>query len=386
MPRSASVTPRSEQTNWLALVAIAAGFAVAGFALRFLAFRFAIPDADPAAFLTTYCRWDCEWYVRLAEVGYDSFPTPKMLNAGNWAFFPLYPMLIGVLQSVTGIPTLIVAAVVGTLASMGAALVAWPLLGRNLRAYILFAAFVLCGPFSFYFTTFFTETLFLLLTLAVFAALQARRFLLAGLLAGALSATRIVGVFIVFAILWEVWVEHRRAGGTWRDFLPATLKRPDLVLTFALAPLGLFAYMLFLHLKIGDALAFQHVQRAWARPSGLPPVFIWNGLTNFPAEGFWPTPPQRLAFAAIVGYVLVAGLLLTRRIGMGVYAGISLTLPLFAGLASMTRFVAGMAPVSVLVADLLGRTRVSFVIGLVLILLGAWFGALGWLDWDLALV
>lgn len=385
---SASVSPASPSlpVRWVVLVAIAAGFALAGFALRYAAFRLAIPDADPGAFLTTFCRWDCEWYVRLAENGYDGFPTPKLLNAGNWAFFPAYPMFIGVLQGVTGVPTLIVAAVAGTLLTMAAPLVAWPLLGRNLRAYTLLCAFLLCGPFSFYFTTFFTETLFFLLTLAVFAALQARRFVLAGLLAAALSATRIVGVFIVFAILWEVWVEHRRAGGTWRTFIPATLKRPDLVLTFALAPLGLFAYMLFLHLHIGDALAFQHVQRAWGRPSGVPPVFIWNGLMNFPAEGIWPTPPQRLAFAALVGYALVLGLFFTRRVGMGLYAGIALTLPLFAGLASMTRFVAGMAPLSLLVADLLARRRWSFGLGLVFILLGAWFGALGWLDWDLALV
>lgn len=386
MPATQPASRRPAPASWALLVAIAAGFALAGFALRYLAFRLALPDADPGAFLTTYCRWDCEWYVRLAENGYDPFPTPKLLNAGNWAFFPLYPMLIGALQTATGIPTLIVAATVGTLLTMASALVAWPLLGRNLRAYVLFAAFLLCGPVSFYFTTFFTETLFLLLTLAVFAALGARRFLLAGLLAAALSATRIVGVFIVFAILWEVWAEHRRSGGTWRSFIPATLGRPDLVLTFALAPLGLFAYMLFLHLHIGDALAFQHVQRAWARPSGLPPVFIWNGLANLPAEGLWPTPSQRLAGAALAGYALVVALFLTRRTSMGIYAGISLTLPLFAGLASMTRFVTGMGPLSLVVADLMGRTRARFLLGLGLILLGAWFGALGWLDWDLALV
>src|SRR5690606_10871915 len=120
----------------------------------------------PAGFFKVMCRWDCEWYVRLAESGYDPFPTPRMINAGNWAFFPLYPMTIGVLRHLTGLPTLELSAAVSVLISMRTALVAWPLLGRSLRAFTLFAAFILAGPFSFYFTTFFTETLFIFLNVA----------------------------------------------------------------------------------------------------------------------------------------------------------------------------------------------------------------------------
>jgi hypothetical protein len=372
--------------GWLVRLAIVAALAALGLLARFLTYRLAMPDAAPADFFKVMCRWDCEWYVRLAENGYDPFPTPRMINAANWAFFPLYPVSVGLLRHLTGLPTLQLSAAVSILFSMGTAMLAWPMLGRSLRAFTLFAAFVLAGPFSFYFTTFFTETLFLFLTVAVFVALKRRRWLLTAVLAAGLSATRIVGVFIVFAILWEVWVEHRERGGTWRDFIPATLARPELVLTFAIAPLGLFAYMAFLHLHIGDALAFQHVQRAWGRPFGLPPVFIWNGLTNLPGEGWWPTASQFLAAASVAGYVLIVGLVLTGRIGMAIYAFIALTLPLFAGLASMVRFVAGMAPMSLLLADLLGRTRIGFVLGMLLVLVGGWYGTFGWLDWNLALV
>ena len=67
---------------------------------------------------------------------------------------------------------------------------------------------------------------------------------------------------------------------------------------------GLFAYMAYLHFHIGDALAFSHVQRAWARPTGLPPVFVWNALTSFPKVGWVPTPSQQLAVAVLTGYAL----------------------------------------------------------------------------------
>lgn len=379
--RRGAILPRS-----VTLVLIAAGLAAAGLALRYLAFRHGLPDRDPADFLQTLCRWDCEWYVRLARDGYDPFPTPAMINAGNWAFFPLYPMLVAVFGALTGLPTIVVASSLSILLGMATALVAYPLLGRSLRAYTLFATFLLAGPFSFYFTTFFTEILFIFLTVAVFAALQDRRFLLAGILAGLLSATRIVGVFIVFAILWEVWVAHRERGGTWRDFIPATLARPELVLTFAVAPLGLFAYMAYLHVHLGDALAFQHVQRAWGRPFGLPPVFLWNALTSFPQQGWTPTASQWLGLAATAGYALSLGLILARRYGMAIYALIALTLPLFAGMASMIRFVAGLAPMSLLLADLAGRRAWSFVAGMVILLGGAWWTTLAWLDWSIALV
>ena len=365
-----------------ALILIPLAAAVVGLVIRYLAYAATVDGATFANFADGLCRWDCQWYVRLAEVGYDGFPTPKLLNGGNWAFFPLYPLLVGLLIKLTALPTMVVATATSIALSVGATRIAWPLLGRSLPAYTLFSVFLLAGPFSIYFTTFYTEVLFLFLTVCVFAALKRRRFLLAGLFAAGLSATRIVGVFIVFAILVEVWLDHRERGGSWRDFIPAVLRRPDLLLGFALAPFGLFAYMAFLHLHMGDALAFQHVQRAWGRPFGLPPVFVWNA----PKAGWLPTPSQLLGVTTVLAYVLCAVLIVRKRFAMATYSLIALTLPLFAGMASMLRFVSGLAPMPLLLCELLGRNRIVFAIALLLMLAGAWFGTVGWLTEYLALV
>lgn len=368
------------------LVLIPLVAAALGLAIRYLAYAATVDGATLASFADGLCRWDCPWYVHLAEVGYDGFPTPNLINGGNWAFFPLYPLLVGALIKLTALPTMLVATATSIALSVGAVRLAWPLLSRNLYAYTLFAVFLLAGPFSIYFTTFYTEVLFLFLTVCVFAALRKRQFLLAGLLAAGLSATRIVGVFIVFAMLVEVWLAHRERGGTWRDFVPAVFRRPDILLGFALAPLGLFAYMAFLYFRMGDALAFQHVQRAWGRPFGLPPVFVWNALLQGPKEGWLPTPSQILGVTTIVGYLLSILLLVKRRFAMATYALVALTLPLFAGMASMLRFVSGLAPVPLLLCELLARNRVVFAIALLLLLVGAWFGTVGWLTEYLALV
>jgi len=368
------------------LVLIPLALAIAGLAIRYLAFAATVPDASMASFAQGMCRWDCAWYVKLSQTGYDPFPVPTMINAGNWAFFPLYPILVAIVRTLTGLETIVAATGLSILLCIASARVAWPLLGKDLRAYTLFSAFLLAGPFSIWLTTFYTEVLFLFLTLCVFAALRNRQFLLAGLLAALLSATRIVGVFIVFAILIEIWQAHRANGGSWRDFVPAVLKRPEQLLALFIAPLGLFAYMAYLHFHIGDALAFSHVQRAWSRPSGNPVVFVWNALTSFPRQGWAPTPSQQLGVAVLVGYALSIVLLVRKRYGMAVYSLICLTLPLFAGMASVLRFTAALAPMPLMLTELLASRRWLFAVALLGLLAAGYLTTIGWLTGYLSLV
>lgn len=86
-------------------------------------------------------------FVRLAEEGYDPFPVPTMIEIpSNWAFFPLYPMLIAGLRTATGLPKPCSSPATSLLLSVAAVRVAWPLMGKRMPAYILVSAFVLAGP------------------------------------------------------------------------------------------------------------------------------------------------------------------------------------------------------------------------------------------------
>lgn len=368
------------------LVAIPAIMTIVGLLLRYAGYAATVPDASLAAFADGLCRWDCEWYVRLAESGYDPFPVPRMIMAGNWAFFPAYPMFIGLLRLITGLETTLVATITSIMLANAAVMLAWPLLERNLRAYTLYATFILAGPASLYFTTFYTEVLFVLLTTAVFVALRRGNYLAAGLIGALLSATRIVGVFIVFAIVIQALVDHRKSGGTWLGFVPAALKRPDLVLAVFVAPLGLFAYMAFLHFHIGDALAFQHVQVAWARRLDNPLEFLWNGLNRWPAEGYLPTVSQFLALSAILGLALTAVLAWRRHFAAAAFSLICIMLPLGAGLASMMRFVTALAPVMILLATLLSRWWIVWAAAMLACLVGGYYAPIGWIKEYLLLV
>ena len=368
------------------LIAIPVAFALLGLVVRYFAYANTITDASLASFAEDLCRWDCDWYVRMSETGYDPFPVPAMVNAGNWAFFPLYPMLIAGLRTLTGLPTMTIATATSLLLSIAATRIAWPLFAGRLSAYVLFSAFLLAGPFAVYFTTFYTEVLFLTLTIGVFVALQRRNYLLAGLLGALLSGTRIVGVFIVFAIVIQAWLDHRQRGGSLMGFVPAVLRRPDQLLAIFIAPLGLFAYMAYLHWHIGDALAFSHVQRAWGRASGSPLGYLWTALTTFPKEGWVPTTAQQLAMAWLVGFAMIVVMAIRRQFAAALFCLVCITLPLFAGMASMLRFVVGLAPVTITAMDLLSRRLWLFVPALGLILVGGYFGTVGWLTRVLTLV
>ncbi|QQR39570.1 hypothetical protein [Devosia rhizoryzae] len=371
-------------TLWVWLLPLL--FVVTGTLLRFFAFRYAQPDAEWSNYFGALCRWDCEWYIRMAETGYDRFPVPSRIAAGNWAFFPFYPMLVGVVGKLIPIPTIVLASGMSIITAYAAVVLAWPLLGRNLRAYTLYAAFMLSGPLSIYFTTFFTEVMFVLLTTIVFRALGRSNYLGAALASALLSATRIVGVFASLSIGLQALLDYRKQAGTWRGVVGGLLGQPRLVLAIFLSPLGLFAYMAFLHYWIGDGLAFSHVQRAWARVIANPMAYLWQGLTSWPTDGAWVSNAQILALAAITGLIATAVLALRRQWPAALFVFVATVIPLAAGLASMLRFMAGMPPVTITLATLLGGYRLVFAITLAGLLIGAWFTTLAWLGGNVALV
>ena len=368
------------------LALIPAAFIAVGLVIRYFAYAASVPDASLAGFPMGMCQWDCGWYVYMAEHGYHGFPTPGMNAAGNWAFFPLMPMAVGLVHFIIPIQTMTLATIVSIMMSYATALIAWPLFRQNLRAYTIFAAYLLAGPWSIYFTTFMTEAAFILLTTGVLVALDRRAYLGAGLIAGLLSATRIVGVFMTIAMLAQLFADHRAAGKSLRGFVPAILRRPDIVLGLLLAPLGAFIYMGFLSRWMGDGLAFIHVQRAWSRSYGNPLDFIWQALTSFPKGTWVPTAPEQLAVAVITGFVLIALLLRRREWAGATFSFISLLTPLFAGMASTLRFTSALAPLAIYGSKVLAANRVVFVLTLLGFLVADYYVAQNWITGALSLV
>ena len=191
-----------------------------------------------------FAQWDARWFVQIAEHGYDEVPEAA-------AFFPLYPALVHALAWVTG-STL----VAGTLVSLASAAVAAAVLAdltrrllgeRAARDAVLYLALY---PVAFVFTAVYSDALFLALAAASFLAAERGRPVLAGILVGLATGTRIVGLALVPALALLLW---RGRGGVLR-LAP---------LLFAPAAVGLYA--LYLERTIGDARAFADAQTTWDR-------------------------------------------------------------------------------------------------------------------------
>jgi hypothetical protein len=348
-------------TPWRAdLLAVPLLCLLVGIALRYAAYASVNPLSSPQGFADAMCVWDCYWYGDIARHGYQAYP--EVLNFGgpggiaNWAFFPLYPLLLAALGWVLPFNPAMLGAILSPLLTFGAVFAGRPLFGADRRAYFLFAALLLCGPFSFYFATAYSESLFLLLTVLAFVALGRRNYGAAGVFGAVLSATRTVGVLFVFSVALEILRDLGAWRRPWRG-IRALLGRPDMVFAISAVPLGIFAFTIWLHGATGDSLAFVHIQRGWDRHFVNPVLAVWHGLTGSNDRSL---PLPQLAATSIAGLILSGVLAARRQWSEALFCALSIGLALFNGLESMIRFVAALAPLYAVLALELARYRVLF--------------------------
>lgn len=198
------------------------------------------------------CRHDCLWYVRIATDGYSIESPPGAIDATAYAFFPLYPLLIQLASTLTGLPELVSGIVIAN-AAAAVALVYVYYYGRDLalghRSAMLAVTLIAFGPASVVFSSAFTEGVFLLLLAAAAFHLRREEYGRAAIAAALLSATRPTGIaFAFFAAAWLL----RRHG---RSIVARAWSEPQMTLPLVAAPLGLVAFWAFSLATTGDAFA-----------------------------------------------------------------------------------------------------------------------------------
>lgn len=265
-------------------------------------------------------------YLSIAQKGYSEF---------EQAFFPLYPLLIRWLSALTSLAPLWVGLILSQFFLLGSlwllAKLASKPAGKNWPAWLLLAF-----PTAVFFWAVYTESLFLFLVLLTFYLSRQQKWLGASMAAGLASATRLVGVFLVPALLWEILTTKNKA-------------RPiQAWLGLSLAPLGLILYLIYLWQSVGDPLYFFHVQPLFgAMRSGseliLLPQVVWRYLKIFFTVSpqifdFWVALFEFLATGFAIGY-----LFLTRRhwpVSWLIFAWATVLAPTLTGtLSSMPRYI-----------------------------------------------
>ena len=216
-----------------------------------------IPSKLPQ-WVWSWANFDGVHYLTIAKMGYAAQFTQ--------AFFPIYPLLLRFIASILPNSSLIV---LGITLSFMSFVFAIHFLYKLLRLdypknqVLKSIGILLCFPTSFYFAAVYTESLFFLLVVFALWFSRNKKWWFSGLLAALASGTRLTGIFLFPALLWEWWLANKKKDSIQSFSLLPTVKiilKSPILYT---APLGLFLYMLYLHVKFGDWLYFWHAQSAF---------------------------------------------------------------------------------------------------------------------------
>ncbi len=192
------------------------------------------------------CRWDCYWFVWIAEQGY--------WEARATNFFPLYPAFVRMVYEVTGLSLHAAALVVSNAAGFGALLAVYRVFtmladeAAARWALMVHAAF----PFSFFQATGYPESLMMLYSaLAILFALRGNH-IWAGVMLGfgvlARHVTMIAGAALLAAQIRE------------RGLHPKRFLLSPAILGLFIPWLFLGAYSIYQYIQFGSPLAFWHAR------------------------------------------------------------------------------------------------------------------------------
>lgn len=209
-----------------------------------------------------FTHWDGEHYRNIAAKGY-AYNADLVYNGYkyvssqqyNIAFFPLYPLVVKVLM-LTGIPFEIAGTIVSNIAFLVALSIFhfWTNKLHNRSVANWATAVMAWFPMSLFCSLTYTESFFLLFTIAALNYFESRKYIGATLFGILASATRPTGVVLIITLLIFSWYEHRH----WRAYLSALLMTG-----------GLIAFSLFCWQKFNEPFAFILAQAAWPQPSWL---------------------------------------------------------------------------------------------------------------------
>ncbi len=207
--------------------------------------------------------WDGVWFVKVAADGYTA-------NDGTVAFFPLYPLIVRWVGIVFD-NNLVLAGIVVSLACYFAAVYfLYRLVAARYSARVAYRTclYLSIFPTAFFWQAVYSESMFLMLSVACILWSTEGRWKLAGLAGLAAALTRSAG-FLLIVPMAMCYYEQR----DWK------LRRTDsAAASLLMIPEGLMVWMAYLSLGFGKPLLFAQVQDQWRRYVAVPTFALWKGL------------------------------------------------------------------------------------------------------------
>ncbi|MCX6392343.1 MAG: mannosyltransferase family protein [Actinobacteria bacterium] len=279
------------------------------------------------AMLDPFGKWDGIWYQRIADYGYD----PTVAHGNGVAFSPLYPLMVREVASALSITYLAAGVLISTVCFLVALVLLHGLIARRsgervARTAVWLTAFF---PVAYLFSSVYTESLYLLLTVLAFVLIE-RGWVLGSSVVGALTVlARPQGILLTPALAVRIWKDEGR-----RPSWGMALR----MLPLLLMPLAYVAFGAYLYYRTGDPFATQTAQATgWGRGInvllvlGLP-IAILHGLyvgTHDISRFLYIVDT---AFAMTWGLLLLEGLIRKRLPAEYLlYGWLAVLLPVLAG-------------------------------------------------------
>jgi hypothetical protein len=213
--------------------------------------------------LNVWARWDGVWYIKIAHSGYASAD-------GSTAFFPLYSVLLRY-GSYLFDGNLVFTGIIISLACYFAACVflyKLVLMDFSPRVAYWSVMYISVFPTAFFFQAVYSESLFLLVSVACLYWARGGRWRLAGLAGLLATLTRSSGV-LLFVPMAMLYYEQRE--WHWR--------RTDAnIANLLMIPEGLLVWMTYLGLSFHQPWLFAEAQNVWRRHFALPTTSLWRGV------------------------------------------------------------------------------------------------------------
>jgi len=317
-----------------------------------------------------FAAWDSGWYFDIAQRGYYWTPSGQ----SSLAFFPLYPMLVRAVAWPFGGSDRVLwtAGIVPSYACLFLGLAVLHRLTERVlgerevaRRTVLYVAVF---PFAYFFTQVYTESLFLLTSVAAVTAAVSSRWGWAGVFGALAALTRPNGILIAIPLGLLALAGRPRLGELARR-----------AAGLALVPLGFASFCAFAWRLSGHPLGWLHAQAQWGYTVGnrswAELMRMLDGLEKHGLYGYFFSDPLA-PYYFVHGVVALTFIALTpaifTRVGpaLGAYVAVSLLVPLTGNaLEGIGRYAATLCPAFMLLGTVRSRrVHEAILIGSALVL------------------
>lgn len=296
-------------------------------------------------------------YLDIARSGYH-YP--------NYAFFPLLPFLIFLVNDFLFLPNTISGLLISNIAAFLSFAMLYKITMLDFdkkiawRTVLTLAVF----PVSFYLGALYADSLFLVLSLTSFYFARKSKWLLAGIFVYFATLTRLVGGILFLALLVEWFLQQKARNKESIKTLVKNFLRQRAYYLF-LGPLGLVTFMAYLQIQSGDFLLFQKAMAHWSQSETVfPPqvVFRYIKIFLFAAKDTVIYYVAILEFIAVFAYTFLSLYVLKKiRISYGLLMLGIFLLPTFTGtFQGMPRYILHAFPAFIALALLPKRSKKLF--------------------------